>query len=160
MVPACLACCSHSFLACCGLVISLFVIPIIAVVVLIEDLQCCMLGMIILLSVSQVHMLKLSYCFFSQYKIVLFLCLLVSSRNTKLCYSCVFLLLFWINRGYPNPSPNCRIPEMSGFIFFNVFRVSFSKTRISKNPKNPTRNFRVTRTPSHSYTGVVRGRMM
>ena len=133
MVPACLACCSHSFLACCGLVISLFVIPIIAVVVSIEDLQCCMLGMIIL-SMSQVHMFNLSCC--RQYKTVFFPCCLA-----------LFLLLFRVNQGYPNPSPNCRIPEMSGFIFFNVFRVLFSKTRISK---NPTRNFRVTRTPTHT----------
>ena len=87
--------------------ISLFVIPIIAVVVSIEDLQCCMLGMIILLSVSQVHMLKLSSCFFSQYKIVLFLCLLAFISGKS---------------GLPEPEP-----ELSGTrnVGFSIFRTIF-----------------------------------
>ena len=53
-----------------GLVISMFVILIIAVVVSIEDLQCCMLGM-------KVHMFKLSCCISPrQYKTVFFPCYL------------------------------------------------------------------------------------
>ena len=44
----------------------------------------------------------------------------------------------------PNPNPKCRV-----LIIFNKFRVVFFKTRNFKNPNNPTRNFRVTRMPSH-----------
>ena len=86
--------------------ISLFVIPIIAVVVSIEDLQCCMLGMIILFSVSQVHMLKLDLCISScQYKIVLFLCLLgvISGKS-----------------GLPEPEPELSGTRNVGFLIFRT----------------------------------------
>ena len=40
--------------------------------------------------------------------------------------------------------PKCRV-----FIISDKFRVTVFKTRNFKNPKNPTRNFRVTRMPTH-----------
>ena len=46
--------------------------------------------------------------------------------------------------------PKCRV-----LIFQSKFRVVFLKTRISENPKYPTRIFRVTRTPSHSAGSEV-----
>ena len=61
--------------------------------------------------------------------------------------TCVlFLLLSRVNRDYPNPNPKCRV-----LFFLDVFRVSVSKTRVSKKTKkNLIRNFRIIRTPTHT----------
>ena len=45
-------------------------------------------------------------------------------------------------------------PEFLGTqnVGFSLFRVTIFKTRNFKNPKEPTRNFRVTRMPTHTWT--------
>jgi hypothetical protein len=48
--------------------------------------------------------------------------------------------------------PKCRV-----FIISDKFRVTVFKTRNFKNPKNPTRNFRVTRMPTHTVEGPATG---
>ena len=101
----------------------------------IGDPQCCMLGMIILLLVSQALR-----CFGWQ-------------KFYAFEYVQAFLLC-----SSPFISGKSGLPELEmlgtrtiGFcFFFYVSQVSVSEARILKIPKNPTRNFWVTQTPTHT----------
>jgi len=60
--------------------------------------------------------------------------------------------------GIPEPEPEMSSTQIVGYYFFHdKFRVWILKTRIFENPKNPTRNFRVTRMPTHIYRSTWLG---
>ena len=98
----------------------MFVIPIIAVVVSIEDPQCCMLGM-------KVHMFKLSSCISPrQYKTVFFPC--------YLCNMCSLLVISG-KSGLHELESELSGTRIVGFYNFSVFfgyqflKPEFQKTR-------------------------------
>jgi len=109
----------------------MFVIPIIAVVVSIEDPQCCMLGM-------KVHMFKLSSCISPrQYKTVFFP-----------CYMCNMCSLLVISGKSGLPEPELLGTRIVGFYNFSVFfGYQFIKTEFQKTRKIRSEIFRLPERP-------------